>query len=208
MPILKNAKHERFAQGIAEGMSGADAYLWAGYASNAKAARVSATRLLANATIKTRIAELLKRREDIEVKATEKAVNKLAISKERVLAELAKIAFADAGDYFDWGPDGVTVKSKSELTYDQRVVVSEVSQTVTEKGGTIRVKLHDKQAALVNLGKHLGIFREIHELTGKDGGPIETADVSPRDELIRRIAGVSARLGAGGHTNGSNGAGG
>jgi phage terminase small subunit len=207
MPILKNAKHERFCQGIAEGMTGGDAYIRAGYASNANAASVSATRLLKDAKISARIAELLKRREDIEVKATEKAVNKLAISKEKVLAELAKIAFADAGDYFDWGPDGVTVKNKSELTAEQRVVVSEVSQTVTEKGGTIRVKLHDKRAALVDLGKHLGIFREIHELTGKDGGPIETSDVSPRDELMRRIAGVSARLGTGSHTNGANGSG-
>jgi phage terminase small subunit len=204
VPVLKNAKHERFAQGVSEGMSGADAYVWAGYASNAKAAAVSATRLLKDAKISARVAELLKRREDIEVKATEKAVNKLAISKERVLAELAKIAFADAGDYFDWGPDGVTVKCKSELTTDQRIVVSEVSQTVTEKGGTIRVKLHDKQAALVNLGKHLGIFREIHELTGKDGGPIETVDASPRDELARRIAGVAARLGEGKALNGAD----
>jgi hypothetical protein len=33
------------------------------------------------------------------------------------------------------------------------------------------------------------------ELTGKDGGPIETEEVSGRDMLARRIAGLAARTG-------------
>lgn len=34
-----------------------------------------------------------------------------------------------------------------------------------------------------------------HELTGKDGGPIKTEEVSARDEISRRIAGIAARNG-------------
>lgn len=192
MPILKNAKHERFAQGISEGMTGADAYIWAGYASNANAAAVSATRLLKDAKISSRIAELLKRREDIEVKATEKAVNKLAISKERILSELAKIGFADIRKAVKWSsleikeedqPDGgdtlvvkhiytnnVLFMSSDEIDDETAGAIAEVSQTPT---GGLKIKLHDKRAALVDMGKHFGLFKEVHEHTGPGGGPVQ-----------------------------------
>ena len=39
--------------------------------------------------------------------------------------------------------------------------MSEVSQTVTKDGGSIRFKLHDKKAALELLGRHLNIFGDI-----------------------------------------------
>jgi hypothetical protein len=35
----------------------------------------------------------------------------------------------------------------------------------------------------------------VSELTGKDGGPIELAQIDPRDEIEDRIAGIAARLG-------------
>jgi phage terminase small subunit len=219
MPILKNAKHERFAQGISEGMSGADAYIWAGYASNANAAAVSATRLLKDAKIKARIAELLKRREDIEIKATEKAVNKLAISKERILSELAKIGFADIRKAVKWNgmeikeedqPDGgdtliikhtyannVLFMSSDDIDDDTAGAIAEVSQTPT---GGLKIKMHDKRAALVDMGKHLGIFKEVHEHTGPGGGPvqlqrIERIIVDPADpdaESVRPAASAKA----------------
>jgi phage terminase small subunit len=91
------------------------------------------------------------------------------VTRTRIVDELAAIAFANAGDYFSWGPNGVTVKASEELTESQRGVVAEVSQTITEKGGTIRVKLSDKQAALEKLARTLGMFTDKHELTGKDG---------------------------------------
>jgi Terminase small subunit len=74
------------------------------------------------------------------------------VTVDRILAELSNIAFANTGDFFDWGPNGVVVKDKS--TPEQLAVVSEVSQTITE--GTIRVKLHSKLEALDKLAWHLG----------------------------------------------------
>ena len=91
------------------------------------------------------------------------------ITRARIVDELGRIAFANAEDYFSWGPNGVTVKDSEGLTQEQRSVVSEVSQTVTEKGGTIKVKLSDKQAALEKLARVLGMFTDKHEITGKDG---------------------------------------
>lgn len=92
------------------------------------------------------------------------------VTIDRVVGEYVKVAFADAGDYFEWGPGGVRVKDKSELTPEQRAVVAEVSQTITPGGGTIKVKLHDKLNALEKLGKHLGMFKADNEQAGKAAG--------------------------------------
>ncbi len=37
-----------------------------------------------------------------------------------MLKELALIGFANAGDYFDWAPDGVSLLDKGDLTEVQR----------------------------------------------------------------------------------------
>ncbi|MEY9531168.1 phage terminase small subunit [Sinorhizobium fredii] len=47
MPILKNARHERFAQALAEGMTATDAYTEAGY----KGGGTAASRLSTNVNI-------------------------------------------------------------------------------------------------------------------------------------------------------------
>jgi phage terminase small subunit len=109
------------------------------------------------------------------------------VTVDRIIKEFAKIGFSNAGDYFTWGPAGVTVKSSDELTEEQRSAVEEVSQTVTKDGGTIKVKLHSKQVALERLGKHLGMFTDKTEISGPNGGPIETKETSEL-ELARKVA--------------------
>ena len=56
------------------------------------------------------------------------------------------------------------------MTPEQRAVISEVSQTITEARGTIRVKLHSKLDALEKLGRHLGVFKLDAETAGKAAG--------------------------------------
>ncbi|RVC79873.1 Terminase small subunit [Mesorhizobium sp. M4A.F.Ca.ET.022.05.2.1] len=58
MPILRNPRHERFAQGIAKGLSGKAAYIDAGFGARDNAAEVNAARLLRNAQVKSRLGEL------------------------------------------------------------------------------------------------------------------------------------------------------
>ncbi len=82
------------------------------------------------------------------------------ITADRVVQELARIAFANAGDFFDWSPEGITIKARADLTHEQQAVVVEVSETKTDHGGTIRVKLGDKLAALDKLARHLGMFTD------------------------------------------------
>ena len=47
------------------------------------------------------------------------------------------------------------------------------------------VKPADKLKALDLLGKHLGMFKEIKEISGPDGGPIEIANATLRREVAQ-----------------------
>jgi phage terminase small subunit len=60
MPVLTNAKHERFAQELAAGKTADEAYEAAGYAQN----RGNAIRLKANESVAARVAELQQRAAD------------------------------------------------------------------------------------------------------------------------------------------------
>ena len=81
-----------------------------------------------------------------------------AVTPERVIQELALVAFANMADYAVWDSAGVTLKASTTLTAAQTRVVGEISQTTSRDGGTVRFKLHSKVAALADLGKHLGLF--------------------------------------------------
>lgn len=210
MPVLKNPRWERFAQNLASGMSLLDAHEDAGF----KPDRGNAHRLQHTDPILQRVAELLDKRERIESKATEKAIEKLAITKEAVLSELAKIGFADIRKAVSWrgnltretdNPDGGDVLVIREISNQQvrlidsdqiddntAAAIAEVRQSPT---GGLSIKLHDKKGALVDIARMCGYLTERVELTGKDGKPIQTEDVSARDTLIDRIAGLATRSG-------------
>ena len=77
MPVLKNPKHERFAQELAKGKSGDSAYVTAGYTRN----KDNASRLKATESVLSRIAEIQSR-----------AAEKVGITIESLTEDLARIA--------------------------------------------------------------------------------------------------------------------
>lgn len=99
MSALTNAKHERFAQEIAKGASQKDAYITAGYkAGNDAAAYASASRLLSDARISARVAEIMERaatRVEISVASTTEALLRIAMKAES-LGEAAGLQAARA----------------------------------------------------------------------------------------------------------------
>ena len=86
MPALKNVRWERFAQGVARGLSKFQAYQEAGYSS--APCRTSAGTVAGNQKVKARIDELIAQRESIERKAIETAAGELAIDRKWVLSKL------------------------------------------------------------------------------------------------------------------------
>lgn len=165
-------KQENFCRAYVETGNASEAYRRAYNAESMQAdsIHVNASQLLKNDKVSARVAAL-----QAELAARHR------ITADKIIVELGKIGFADAGDYFSWGPDGVTVKPSSELTAEQRAVVAEASQTVSATGGTIKVKLADKIQALDRLGRHLGLFTDRLEHTGKDGTPLDAGPPAPRD---------------------------
>jgi len=79
MPALSNPKHERFAQGLAKGLSQSDAYEEAGY----NPSRSAAARLAADVNICERVAE-------IQERAATRAEITVASITERLLAIATK----------------------------------------------------------------------------------------------------------------------
>lgn len=152
MPLTP--KQTRFVDEYLVDLNASAAARRAGY--SAKNANVTGPRLLANASISDAIA------------ARQAALsNKTGITAERIINELAKIAFVDRRGIASLKGGKVTFKDFDELTDDQAALVEEVSQTITDAGGTIRVRLGNKVEALKLLGDHLGIFDQ-----GEVGAPV------------------------------------
>jgi hypothetical protein len=105
------------------------------------------------------------------------------ITADRVLTELARIAFADIGRVVDWGPEGIKLKPKSELSADDIAAIAAVALS-PGKGARPRLKLHDKQRALDAIGRHLGLFDK-NAPRSKD--PQVAAQRSAREQLIERL---------------------
>jgi phage terminase small subunit len=149
---LKNAKHERFAQGLGLGLTGDKAYIKAGYTPN----RNNASRLKANESIKDRLAYLIAKGAEIA-----------EISIADVITELGKIGFANMMDYVEI-EGGDPIVDLSAMTHEQAAAIGEITvETYMEGKGPdaekikrTKLKLLDKRAALVDIGKHLGAFKE------------------------------------------------
>ena len=102
------------------------------------------------------------------------------ITADMVIAELAKIGFANMADYMKTTPGGNPYLDFASLTRDQAAALQEVTveDYVDGRGDDardvkrVKFRLGDKRAALVDLGRHLGMFVKKHQHTGKDDGPI------------------------------------
>lgn len=107
------------------------------------------------------------------------------ITQDMVLRELAKIGFSDIRKIVRWGATelrvtdaeegnvtepyhGLALVSADEIDDDTAAAIAEVS----EGREGLKVKLHDKKGALVDIGRHLGMFKDRVEHSGPNGGPI------------------------------------
>jgi phage terminase small subunit len=154
MPVLKNAKHELFAQEVAKGTGLEAAYSKAGYKPDSK----NAARLTKNDGVRTRIDEILTL-----------AAKRVGATIERTLEEMVRLAYADVGEAVEWKGSTVTLKDSKLLPPHVRAAISEVKQT---KDG-VAIKFHSKTAALEMLARYFGMSKEKLELTGANGSPLE-----------------------------------
>jgi phage terminase small subunit len=100
----------------------------------------------------------------IEIAQRERSAS-TGITADRVIAEIAKIAFADPRKVMAWGPGGVQLKDSETLSDADAAIVSEVSETRSDSGGSLKIKLHIKLDALEKLARHVGVYSQE---TGQD----------------------------------------
>jgi phage terminase small subunit len=156
-------KQARFVDEYLIDLNATQAAIRAGY--DPKWAKTNTTKLLTNTNVQAYLAE------------RQKALSeRTEITQDRVLKELAKIGFADIRKAVKWSPtlgeqvvgddmvqtNGVMLIDSNLLDDDTAAAVSEIAQTAQG----IKIKLHDKRAALVDIGRHLGMFTDKVDLTG------------------------------------------
>ena len=88
------------------------------------------------------------------------------VNQDRVVRELARIAFSNFSDIVD--PD--TARIREDATEDDLACIQSIKIKPNEFGTEREVRLFDKRAALVDLGKHLGMWnKDAGGEPGEDG---------------------------------------
>lgn len=165
-PSKLTSKQARFIDEYMIDLNATQACIRAGY--SARTADRIGPELLGKTCVQSALSVRMKDRE----KRTE-------ITQDKVIAELAKIGFADIRKAVEWGPEvmivdeetgetavsnGVALVPSVKIDNDTAAAISEISQTAQG----IKIKLHDKRAALVDIGRHLGIFNDKLNITVTD----------------------------------------
>lgn len=142
---MLNPKQKRFCEEYIVDLNATQAAIRAGYSK--KTAHVIGFEHLSKPKIQEYISTLRAEQE----KRTE-------ITADMVVAELAKIGFANMQQYVNGGNNVLELKNlDSKVT----AAVSKVKTTLKEDGSVItEIGLYDKVAALEKLGRHLGIFEK------------------------------------------------
>lgn len=154
------AKQQRFVDEYLIDLNATQAAIRVGYSK--KTADQQASRLLTNVKVREYLAQ---RQAD--------RANRTEITQDMVLKELAKIGFSDIRKIVRWGetqvrmvdgeddgPEdmvpyhGLALIDSTEIDDNTAGAIAEVSQG---RDG-LKVKLHDKKGALVDIGRHLGMF--------------------------------------------------
>jgi phage terminase small subunit len=137
VPVLSNPKHERFAQALAQGSSASAAYVEAGYSKSDS----NASRLSGNEKVRARVGEILS-----------EGAAKAGVTVQRIVDELAKVGFANMGDYLHATTGGDPFFVYDQLTDEQKAALSEVTVEDFKDGRgedardvrRIKFKLYDK----------------------------------------------------------------
>jgi phage terminase small subunit len=163
----------RFVEEYLIDMNASQAALRAGY--SPRSAHSQGSRLLKDVEISTQIAA-----------ARDQQTERCQVTADKVIAELALLGFANMKDYMKATVGGDPYLDFSQLTREQAAALTEVTvEDFTEGRGDaardvrrVKFKLADKRAALVDIGKHLGMF--VDRIGDPDGKPLAPTAITVR----------------------------
>jgi phage terminase small subunit len=91
-------------------------------------------------------------------KLQKEVIKKVEISREQIISEYVKLAFSNITDFIEFDDQKVKVKPSKELSPGKLSAISEVVKVAGKNGNYVKLKLHDKKAALDSLSKIFGYF--------------------------------------------------
>ncbi len=84
------------------------------------------------------------------------------VDADRIVLELARVAFSDLGRIADWGPEGVWLKPNNAMAESDRAAIAELRPLGGEadQAGAVRIhiRLQNKQRALDSLARHFALY--------------------------------------------------
>lgn len=160
--MLKNAKHEHFAQLVSNGENLTRAYVLAGYSENG--AVQSARRLLTNAQICERIAHLRAIKEQEHAASVKQVVKDAAIDKAWVMSQLV---------------ENVRMAKQAEPVLDQE----------GNPVGEYKQNINAANKALELLGKEIGMFVDRKEVRSGPLDGMAPEDLKALEDALNRILG-------------------
>src|SRR5690242_21817769 len=116
MPL--NDRQARFVAEYLVDLNATQGAIRAGY--SARTAYSAGERLLRNVEVAAALAEAQAARS-----------RRTEVTADRVVLELARVAFGDPRCVMSWGPGGVKLRPLAELADEEAAIVAEASQTVT-----------------------------------------------------------------------------
>lgn len=175
-PSELNARQATFVREYLIDLNATAAYKRAGYSGSGRVAENAASRLLGNVGVASAIKN-----------AMDSRASKLEITAERVLQEVARIAFFDVRKVYD-----AAGNLKPPADWDDDTAAAMAGIDVTEEftgrgedrqsaGFTKKVKSWDKVSALTLAMRHKGMLTDKVEVSGKVTGNIQyVAEMPPR----------------------------
>jgi len=162
-------KQQLFANEYLIDLNATQAAIRAGYSE--KTAQEQSSRLLSKVIVQEFISVQMKKRE----KRTE-------ITQDRVLNEIAKLAFSNIQDIYDENGELINIP---DMQRDVSAAIQEIVQDSIKSGDgefiiKRKYKLSDKRASLEMLCRHLGMFKDKLDHTSSDKS---MSSVSPQDIL-------------------------
>lgn len=161
-------KQKRFVEEYLIDLNATQAAIRAGYSPDT--AKSIGSENLTKPDIQARIAKAMAERS-----------RRTGVNADRVVMELAKIAFVNASDVIDAETAALKPNAAPE---DTAAIQSVKVKTFGEDGLEREIKMADKLKALELLGKHLGMFKDKVELSGS----LET-EKTKLDDLIQQMRG-------------------
>ena len=140
--------------------NGKQAAIRAGY--SAKTAEVKASQLLSLVKVQNEIDKLLVEQQ-----------KRTMITADKVLNEIADIAFDDISNYLEFYTDPITGDVRTKVKDSKNINTKNISEVSCGKDGSFKFKLYCKDNALMLLGKHLKLFTDKMELSGDKDKPVE-----------------------------------